>query len=64
MSLTERKKFYSQLVSPKEFSGLVEFEILPKLDGLYKFDDSKCQVNGVVLSHAHIDHFQCIAFLK
>lgn len=64
MSLGERRKFYSQMIPPKDFEGLVDFEILPKIDGAYKFDESQCKIDGVVLTHAHVDHFQCISFLK
>lgn len=64
MSLGERRKFYSQMLAPKDFAGLVEFEILPNIQGIYKFDESDRNVNAVVLSHAHVDHFQCISFLK
>jgi ribonuclease J len=64
MSLGERRKFYSQMLTPKDFAGLIEFEILPKLEGTYRFDESERKVDAVILSHAHVDHFQCISFLR
>ena len=43
----------------KGYSGpeLVEKGILPKIQGLYKWDTNNDRPNGIVISHAHIDHY-------
>src|SRR5712692_6356261 len=64
MSFAERRKFFSPFMPPRNLPELVELGIIPRLEGVYKFDSSTTKVHGVVLSHAHTDHFQCIPFLK
>jgi ribonuclease J len=38
--------------------------ILPKLDGVYKFDDKPAEVDGVFISHGHLDHSAYLSFIK
>jgi ribonuclease J len=65
MSYADRRRFYSEpFLSPRDEKELFEFGMLPKLQGLYKFDDSEPAVQGVFLSHSHGDHSACISFLN
>jgi ribonuclease J len=65
MSYADRRKFYSEpFLSPRDERELFEFGMLPKLQGLYKFDESDPTVQGVFLSHSHGDHSACISFLN
>ena len=65
MSYADRRRFYSEpFLSPRDERELFEFGILPKLQGLYKFEESEPSVQGVFLSHSHGDHSACISFLN
>lgn len=65
MSYSERRKFYAEpWLSPRDEVGLMEFGILPRLDGLYRFDTSPPSIDAVFISHAHGDHCAYISFLK
>ena len=65
MSYKERSRFYTEpWIYPKDKDDLLEFGILPRIDGIYKFDDSKQAVDAFFLSHAHTDHYKYTSFLK
>jgi ribonuclease J len=65
MSFAMKKLFYSPpFLSPKSGKSLQEFGILPKLDGVYKFDDEEPQVDAVFVSHSHLDHSAYLSFIK
>jgi len=65
MSYSQRGKFYSDpWISPRDESGLLEFGILPKIEGIYRFDGSKPSIDALFLSHAHTDHYKYISFLN
>ncbi len=65
VSYADRRRFYSEpLLSPRDEKELFEFEMLPKLQGLYKFEESEPSIQGVFLSHSHGDHSACISFLN
>ena len=57
MSFSQKKLFYSPpFLSPRSEKSLQELGILPKIEGLYKFDDSPPQADAVFISHGHLDH--------
>ena len=65
MSFGSRSKFYDPpFLSPRSCNGLLELGVLPKVNGTYRFDDSETEIDGVILSHAHLDHSGYISFLK
>ena len=65
MSYSDRRRFYSEpLLSPRDERELFEFGMLPKLQGLYRFEESEPSVQAVFLSHSHGDHSACISFLN
>jgi ribonuclease J len=65
MSFAMKKKFYSPpFLSPKSEKSLQELEILPKINGVYKFDHSPPEVDAVFLSHGHLDHSAYLSFIK
>jgi len=65
MSYADRRRFYSEpMLSPRDERELFEFGMLPKIRGLYKFEDSEPSVDAVFLSHSHGDHSACISFLN
>lgn len=65
MSFGMKKLFYSPpFLSPKSERGLQEFGILPKLDGVYRFDERPPEVDAVFVSHGHLDHSGYLSFIK
>jgi len=65
MSFSSRKQYYSPpLLVPRSEKGLIEFEIIPDLKGLYRFDRTRPEIDAVFLSHSHMDHSAYISFLK
>ena len=65
MSFAMKKLFYSPpFLSPKSTKSLQEFGILPKLNGVYKFDNEEPQVDAVFVSHSHLDHSAYLSFIK
>ena len=65
MSLMSKKQYYSApFLSPRNEKSLLEFGILPRIEGVYKFDESEKDLDAVFLSHSHADHSAYISFLK
>jgi ribonuclease J len=65
MSFAMRKQFYSPpFLSPKSERSLQELGILPRLDGLYKFDRKPPEVDAVFISHGHMDHSAYLSFIN
>jgi ribonuclease J len=65
MSFTLRKQYYSPpLLSPKSEKSLQELGILPKLDGIYHFDEKPPTVDAIFISHGHMDHSAYLSFIK
>jgi ribonuclease J len=65
MSFAIRRQYYSPpLLSPKSEKSLQELGVLPKIDGVYKFDDKQPEVDSVFISHGHMDHSAYLSFIK
>ena len=65
MSSSMKKLFYSPpFLSPKSERSLQEFGILPRLDGVYRFDEKAPEVDAVFVSHAHLDDSAYLSFIK
>ena len=65
MSFAMKKQFYSPpFLSPKSERSLQELGILPKLEGVYKFNDEPPAVDAVIISHGHLDHSAYLSFIK
>ncbi|MGC8998310.1 MAG: MBL fold metallo-hydrolase [Candidatus Bathyarchaeia archaeon] len=65
MSFALKRQYYSPpLLSPKSEKSLQELGVLPKIDGIYKFDDKPPDVDAVFISHGHMDHSAYLSFIK
>jgi ribonuclease J len=65
MSFSMRRQFYSPpFLSPKSEKSLQALGILPKIDGIYKFDEKAPEVDAVFISHGHMDHSAYLSFIK
>ena len=65
MSFTLKRQYYSPpFLSPKSETSLLELGILPKIDGIYLFDDKAADVDAVFISHGHMDHSAYLSFIK
>jgi ribonuclease J len=65
MSFALRKRYFSPpLLSPKSEKSLQELGVLPKIDGVYRFDKKEPDVYAVFISHGHMDHSAYLSFIK
>lgn len=65
VSFSRKRRFYSEpFLAPRSVGSLMEFELLPRIEGLYKFEEDPPSVSALFLSHAHLDHSAYISFLK
>ena len=65
MSFAMKKQFYSPpFLSPKNEKSLQELGILPKIEGIYKFDKKAPEVDAIFVSHAHMDHSAYLSFIN
>jgi ribonuclease J len=65
MSFSMRRQFYSPpFLSPKSEKSLQALGILPKIDGIYKFEAKAPEIDAVFISHGHMDHSAYLSFIK
>ena len=77
LQMGKANQYFAEFLNPRKLSGfgdLFEFDLLPKMEGIYRRDYSKhmgygdekkpTDVDGVLLSHAHVDHCAYIHYLR
>ena len=65
MPFALRGQFYSApFLAPKSEKSLLEFDILPRLSGIYESENSEPEIDAVFISHSHMDHAAYTTFLK
>jgi len=65
VSLAAKKRYYSTpFLTPRNERSLLELGLLPRIDGVYAFDEGARSIDAVLLSHSHADHAAYISFLK
>lgn len=78
MQMGKANEIWSEFQQPRRFNSLVdlfEFNLLPKLPGIYRTDFTRHiewkqdwqvpdSLDAVVLSHAHIDHCEYLMYLR
>ncbi|MFQ6051039.1 MAG: MBL fold metallo-hydrolase [Candidatus Hydrothermarchaeota archaeon] len=60
----EKRFFEEPFIKAREEKHLLALKILPNIDGLYEKDEKKYHLDGVIITHPHTDHYDCIRFLK
>ena len=76
MSFGAAGQYFSQFMQPRTSNSLIdmfEMGLLPKIKGLYRRDyakhmgfggDEETEIDAVLLTHAHVDHFAYITYLR
>lgn len=76
MSFSQAKKFLSEFLQPRKCNGILDFVelgLLPWIKGIYREDylrhcglpcEDRPAVDGVILSHSHMDHSAYINHLR
>lgn len=76
MSFSAENKYFSEYLKPRganSLTDLIELGILPRVKGLYRTDyakhmdfggDEETEINGLLLTHAHVDHCAYIKYLR
>lgn len=76
MQMGKANQYFSEFVTPRTcncMGDLFEFELLPKLKGVYRKDyakhmdfggDEDNAINAIVLTHAHVDHCAYIHYIR
>lgn len=60
----EREYFDFPLLQPREEKHLLALGILPEIEGLYKKDTKETDIDGILISHPHADHYDYARFTK
>lgn len=60
----ERDYFDFPMLQPREEKHLLALGILPKINGLYKKDFQETDINAILISHPHGDHYDYARFTK
>src|SRR5659263_97575 len=76
MSFSLANQYFDEFMQPRKCNGildLLEFGLLPNLEGIYRCDyldhcklpsEETRSIDGVLLSHAHMDHSSYIHYLR
>lgn len=76
MSFNIANKYFSEFLQPRKANGIMdftEFALLPKIKGIYREDylrhcgltcENEPSIDGVLISHAHMDHSAYIHHLR
>ena len=76
MQMGKVNQYFSEFVNPRTcncMGDLFEFQLLPKLDGIYRKDYAKHmnfggeednEIDAIVLTHAHMDHCAYIHYVR
>lgn len=77
MQMGKVNQHFAEFLNPRKLSGfgdLFEFDLLPDIKGIYRRDyskhmdfgdhDQETAIDGVLLTHAHVDHCAYIHYLR
>jgi ribonuclease J len=60
----ERRYYEPPYLQPRKEEHLLGLGILPPLQGLYKNDQRAPDIDAVLLSHSHLDHYGYLKYMK
>lgn len=60
----EKHYFEDPYLSPRKIDHLRALDIIPPLHGLYRGDEGNYPLDGVLISHPHMDHYDAARLLK
>jgi ribonuclease J len=60
----EKLYFEDPYIMAREEKHLLNLGILPHIKGLYKSDAETYELDGIVISHPHLDHYDALRFIK
>ena len=77
MQMGKVNQYFAEFANPRKLAGMgdmFEFNLLPDIKGIYRKDysrhmgygdhDQETSIDGVLLSHAHVDHCAYIHYLR
>lgn len=77
MQMGKVNEYFAEFLNPRKLTGfgdMFEFDLLPDIKGIYRTDYSKhmnygdhnqeTSIDGVLLTHAHVDHCAYIHYLR
>ncbi len=65
MSISQRARFFSDpYVSPRRAESLLSLGIIPKVEGVYAWEEGEEKIDAVFLSHAHLDHYGYLSMVR
>ncbi|RLG44635.1 MAG: hypothetical protein DRN90_08640 [Thermoproteota archaeon] len=60
----ESKFFMRPYLAPFSISDLIKLDLIPNFPGTYKWQEGEPSIDGVLVSHAHLDHYGYVPLLK
>lgn len=60
----EKLYFEDPYIMARDERNLLNLNILPPIKGLYKNDQDTLELDGVLVSHPHLDHYDALRFIK
>ena len=60
----ENQFYENPYITPREEKHLLELNMLPKVAGLYRCDETNCDLDAIFITHPHTDHYYDIRFIK
>ncbi len=60
----EKLYFEDPYIMARDEKHLLNLNILPPIKGLYKNDEDLYELDGVLISHPHLDHYDSLRFVK
>lgn len=77
MQMGKVNQYFAEFLNPRKLNGfgdMFEFDLLPDIKGIYRTDyskhseygdhDQETEIDGVLLTHAHVDHCAYIHYLR
>lgn len=64
-SYTQEKLYFDEpFLAPRELNNLRALDLLPPIPGIYEGDGEEYPLDGILISHPHMDHYDSVRMLK